>query len=1367
MGIARTFWGMFLLLGINTAVSAQTIIIDENFSDGDYTNDPTWVDPELKYQINNSNKLQLNAPYETAEAIITTSSNAAYGEWEALVELDFNPSASNLARFYLFSNEEDLQGQLNGYFIQVGDTNDEISLYRQDGDATTKIIDGTNGLLDSTSVRVRIRATRDLNGNWELFADSTGEESYESQGTTTDNTYAKSEYIGFLSDYTSTRSDLFMYDEIKVIRQIPPLAVQEVDLVDNQTIDVIFNLDIDAASTSPSAFSVNNEVGNPNSTSLPSTNIARLKFNQSIPSGSYKLGISNIKDIEGNALEPDTTLSFQLFGSYRSGDLIINEFAYDFPPAVQEEYIEIKNTSEKYLNLAEWQIADNSNVSSLGADPIPIHPDSFLVISADTAALQNVFGQRAYHQASFPPLNNTTPDAVQLIAKDGSIADSLTYSPSWGGTDVALERRSAETPAIYRENWADSPNPDGGTPGSSNAVSQDTMPPDLLALNILSRDTLQLAFDERLNQPGSYDFSDIGISSVHQTAADTIEVTLQNNLENAHEYTLSYKEVEDIFGNSATEKDTTFTFYSPSPADSGDVAINEFMYDPPTGGSEYIELYNHSNKSLNLEGWTLSDNRENFEETIADTPIILPPDSFVVIAPDNTLEFDHPDIFIISMADFPALNNGGDQIIIRGPNATLLDSLEYTSDWGGEKVALERKTQEITANYSENWTDAPDNYGSPGSSNKATPDQNPPSFDTIRAMNENTLELIFSKPLDPQTATQVDNYEVHPEQNIHLISANSDTVSLYLEEHLTSGETYEVTVKSLTDTFGNSISKSSKSLEYLEISSADSTDIIINEVLYTRADGGGPEYVELYNKSTKNIDLSGWLLGDAVGSAEIETDTRLKAGDFLVLTDDNRFASTIENAQVLPSFPSLNDTGDALYIQNDDNITVDSLYYSENWGGGRAGTALERKDPEAASNDANNWASAEENSAGQPNPGYEEDNDPPQIIFSKYVNDNLIEVEFNEFIQPTENLVFTTGGQKLDIKNFDPQNANIIQLKSPSPKQKKQEIEVKAQHLGDVKGNIASSASIPVSHPLHSAQIAINEIMYNPISEPDDDQPDQSEYIELHNTEDHAVSLEGMMLHDAPDENGIVRTLEPVSSHAKWIPAGEMVIVYADEANTFEESQTATFFELSDIPGHNRIRIDRGSLSLASTGDAIFLSDSTGATVDSVFYEESWQNPNLVDTRGIALERIDPAGASNEAANWGSSTEPNGGTPARENSIYQTSSSAPETPGITFDPNPFSPDDDGYDDTLFINYQLDEPDYLIKVTIYDRYGRLVRQLADGRQAGFKGTLQWDGRRDDGSYNRIGIYIVVFEAYNSQNGSDQTFKETVVLARRLN
>ncbi|MDZ7658602.1 lamin tail domain-containing protein [Fodinibius sp.] len=1363
----------FLTTFISAEVLAQTVIINDDFSDGDFTNNPTWTDSESKHIINASNLLQLDAPGETAEAVISTPSTAAYGEWEAYIKLGFNPSSSNLARFYIIADNQNMKGSIDGYFVQIGDTEDEISLYRQDGNNTTKIIDGADGLVDTDPVTVRIRVTRDLDGNWELFADPAGDTSYNSQGMASDNTYIQSEFIGLFGDYTSTRSNLFEYDDIQVTKVNPPLDIQNVSVVDNQTIEVSFNLDVDPASVQTSDFTITPNIGNPDNTAT-SGDIVQLTYNNPISGGQYTLNVSDIADNEGNTIDPNTDFGFQFFDSYVQGDIIINEFAYDYPTTINEEYIEIRNTSNRYLNLANWQIADINSSSSLGSDPIPIEPDSFLVISADTTELNNLFGNRAYHEADFPALNNTTPDAVQLITDTGAKADSLSYNSNWGGTDVALERRSASAPSIYKENWGDSPNPDGGTPGMVNEVAEDNTPPKFTGLNILSPETLQLVFDERLDKPGSYEITNGSITSVDQTAADTVEISLGSDLQNAQDYTLSVENTSDIFGNTIASTDTSFTFYDPSPVDSGDIAINEFMYAPPANSSEYIELYNHSDKSLDLQGWTLSDNRETFKGTISNNQFIIPPDSFVVIAPDNTIESEYPNIVLLTMGDFPALNNGGDRIIIRDQNGILLDSLQYTSDWGGDEVALERRTTEVAGIFHENWSNAPNKFGTPGSQNDVPQDQTPPTFKNLISVDNNKIELTFSEKLAPSSATDEQNYRLSPSIGIQLISAQDETVTLFLEQALTDGQIYEVTVSNISDIFGNTLINATRDLEYLQIDEAQSGQIVINEILYNPGSEGKADFIELYNTTNKNFDLTEWVVGDYSTETTIENPLQLEAREYIVLTGNQNFAAGIPNAIAISGFPSLNNnTPDDIYIRNKNGETIDSLRYYQSWGGNADGSSLERKDPLAASNDASNWQTNNSDngiSAGNQNISFQEDTDSPQMIFSKVLSNGKYEIRFNEFIRLTDNIAFYSGGERLSIFDFDSTNADVIFLSSSASKSNNMNANnttIRVENLSDVKGNTTTSSEIPVAQPLQNGDLVINEIMFNPLANADDNQPDQTEYIELRNTQDYAISLKGLFLHDEPDENGNIRDIQPVSTTAKWVSPQGHVLIHADESTSFEESQTAVFFDLTSPNMQSIMRANRSSLSLASSDDAIYIADSTGTTIDSVFYDESWHNPNIIDTRGIALERIAPEGPSSDETNWGSSVTEKGGTPNSKNSIYQENGELSQETGISFNPNPFSPDDDGYEDNLFINYKLDQQDYLIKVRIYDRYGRLVRTLADGEQAGFEGQLIWDGRKDDNSRNRIGIYIVIFEAYDSASGSDETFKKTVVLARQLN
>jgi gliding motility-associated-like protein len=243
--------------------------------------------------------------------------------------------------------------------------------------------------------------------------------------------------------------------------------------------------------------------------------------------------------------------------------------------------------------------------------------------------------------------------------------------------------------------------------------------------------------------------------------------------------------------------------------------------------------------------------------------------------------------------------------------------------------------------------------------------------------------------------------------------------------------------------------------------------------------------------------------------------------------------------------------------------------------------------------------------------------------------------------------------------------------------------------------------------------------------------------------------------------------MEPVSSQSKWIPAHGYSLLYPETGSSgFADSRVTLFFGLGTAEEPFSIRFDRTTLGLTGSGREIYLADSTQTVIDMAAYSPQWHNPNLIDTKGIALERINPALDTNDPLNWGSNTSITGGSPMAQNSLFQLSGELPSNTGISLYPNPFSPDADGFDDSLFINYTFNEPDYLLRIRIFDRYGRLIRKLTESHPAGFEGSVIWDGRMDNGQNNRIGIYIVFVEAYNSSNGKSRTFRETAVLAKQF-
>ncbi|MFP8489308.1 lamin tail domain-containing protein [Gracilimonas sp. Q87] len=1181
-----------------------------------------------------------------------------------------------------------------------------------------------------------------------------------------------------------------------------PAQLSEINLISRSQIQLIYSERIQE-SQAIEIFNYTLQADNSTDTGIgiqsiiytkPDTVLLQLTMDlPSEPEGTtYQLSIENQTDLFGN-ISPTLTPNLFIidYGVADSGDVFITEFMYD-PSDGFTDFIELYNATDSAYNLQNWTFNDNSgNRRSLTDQQSTLLPGSRVVLAPDST-IKNSFPEiyLIVMDSRFANLNSTTADDIVIRNGDGVLIDSLTYSNTWGGNKTSLERRSVSVSPTYVENWGNSPSPKLGTPGSENLISEDLTSPDIVELNVINGTTLQVLFSERIEQtpaenianfelfvPAEIETQVPPISFITFLEPDTVIIQFQSSLPKQDlgtTYLLTIQDQADVFGNIAGSLSQSFFLIDIQEADSGDVVINEFMYDPAIAYSEFIELYNKSNKNIDLRNWTLNDNTGT-RRSIANSKAELVQGEYVVLVADSTLFDQFPDknILVLGTA-FPSLNNGSDDIVIRDQNGTLIDSLTYFSDWGGDQISLERLDPQAASIYSENWRNSPSpDLATPGKPNEITPDTDAPIIIHAFTIGTDTLCLRYNERVQSVPALDVSNYSVEPSIQIgDIIQTTGNTISIALSSKMTDGTYYSVNIQDQMDIFGNLQNTASVDIEFTQFSNALPGDVIINEILYKRLSGDSPEFVELYNQSDKNFDLTNWTFSDASNSTTIPSGTHIKSGKYLILTDTKDFTATNSlqstDAVYLSGLPTLNDNEDIVVIKNKSGMVIDSLSYKNTWGGNTRGVSLERKDPLSASNDPNNWASSEAqtgNTAGSQSSVFEPDQDAPQIIFAKTVDNSRISLVFSEFVIPT-NTTLTVNGSPLSIYDFDPNNGNQI-IAGPLAASFGEALNLSITKIEDYRGNISHELSIEVSQPLTPGSIVINEILFDPIADSEDNLPDQTEYIELYNRSDHAISLEGLFIHDAPDENNEVRSIDPVSSQFKWIPSGDFVLVYAeDQSVDFANSRLAKFFEISNPTEDFKIRIDRSSLSLTSANDAIYIADSTGTAIDSVFYDESWHNPNLFDTDGVALERIDPNGPSNDKTNWSSSTRVNGGTPAQKNSIYQIPGSLPDETGLTFTPNPFSPDNDGFEDYLFINYKLDESDYMLRVRIFDRYGRQVKKLADGSPAGFDGSLMWDGLTDDHKKNRVGIYIILFEAYDSAKGKNKTFKKTVVLARKF-
>jgi len=178
---------------------------------------------------------------------------------------------------------------------------------------------------------------------------------------------------------------------------------------------------------------------------------------------------------------------------------------------------------------------------------------------------------------------------------------------------------------------------------------------------------------------------------------------------------------------------------------------------------------------------------------------------------------------------------------------------------------------------------------------------------------------------------------------------------------------------------------------------------------------------------------------------------------------------------------------------------------------------------------------------------------------------------------------------------------------------------------------------------------------------------------------------------------------------------------------------------------------------------AISIKNAT-AIIDKFAYSPDMFLSLLTSTDGVSLERINFNRPSDDKTNWHCASESAGfGTPTYKNSQYSEGVTA-EDP-VSVSPEVFSPDNDGYNDVLNLNYVFDTPEYIATITIYDANGRLIRELIKSKLLGTSGTFSWDGITDDNEKARIGIYVIYFEVFDV-NGNVKHYKKSAVLAGKL-
>ena len=582
----------------------------EDFADGDFTQNPAWAGDTALFTVTAA-ALQLNAPAVSGTAFLATPSTTINdATWAFRVRMAFNPSGSNYSKIYLVADRENLNGSLNGYFVKLGGTPDEVSLYRQEGLTAVKIIDGLDGRLSLSNVDVQVQVSRTASGNWLLSSRLATETTWVTEGTVTDATYFTSAYFGVSCIYTATRSTRFYFDDIAVTGSayvdMQPPAIDTVMATDEYTLLLRFNEAIDTLSAANTANYLLNNTESPASLGVADSSIS-LTFTNNL-AVLNALWVSGIKDLALN-LMADTMLQVVYVSSapVRYGDVVINEIMADPTPREDlpgTEYLELFNASNRAIDMTGWSLKDK--VSTAIVPGIILLPDSLLILSsASGAPLLAPYGQ-ALGLSPWPSLNNNG-DSIYLLNSSAQLMDLVVYDKDWYADNSkteggwSLERINPYHPCSGYLNWQAAVALQGGSPGQQNSVlaATDTVPPVILNHQVLPS-SIVITFNEPLRDTlGSANIEPP--NALQQVTIDYNQLTLSFIQpfipEQTNTLTIGY--LADCFANGQTGLEVRFvpdfappqidTVYANYPQTIA-VRFNEPVLNPATGNFSLVSV---------------------------------------------------------------------------------------------------------------------------------------------------------------------------------------------------------------------------------------------------------------------------------------------------------------------------------------------------------------------------------------------------------------------------------------------------------------------------------------------------------------------------------------------------------------------------------------------------------------------------------------------------------------------------------------------------------------------------------------------------------------------------------------------------------
>lgn len=494
-------------------------------------------------------------------------------------------------------------------------------------------------------------------------------------------------------------------------------------------------------------------------------------------------------------------------------------------------------------------------------------------------------------------------------------------------------------------------------------------------------------------------------------------------------------------------------------------------------------------------------------------------------------------------------------------------------------------------------------------------------------------------------------------------------------------------------------------------------DLLITEIMADPSPNLGylpnDEYFELYNNSSNAIDLS--LVTVSVGTRTYSPpDTILAPNEYIAFFDT----------------PTLKNSGDSVIILFNEK-PIHRVDYLPSWidDGFKAngGWSLEIIDLNKPCLGKVNWAASASPEGGTPN----FENSIISEINTENINienwftkgDSAVVIKFNLSIKSIE----ATSNYHI---NYDEVTLNMPISTTPQST-------LISNATTCFKANFSDTILIIQQPELPTrGDLVINEVLFNPTSTGHD-------YLEVYNISSKAIDLSKVLFSEY-DAAGDLKPGTGLSSEPYVILPGAFAVICPNINWLSNKYGSKTNFIQNQLPNLN------------NNEDEVLLITTNGAVIDALTYTSNWHHYTINDEKGKALEKI-IAVNDNIASNWTTASfSQNYGTPGRINSQSPNKSST-STNSFSIANNVITPNGDGIQDYLIINTNLQTPNQLVSITIFDSKGFELKKLLEQNTIGPNEVITWDGLLDNGNHLSAGTYVVFCNVFNANTNETKVEK----------